>query len=132
MKEIKHNGVLYAVCDNFTDLREGAKWYGDVDCNLQAARMFYNTNHEFKPHAHIFRERVVCFTQEAIVLIQGHLVCTVYDKDDKIIEAFHLLPKGIAIFYTGGHNLKVMEENTVFYEIKHGKFATVDADKRLL
>ena len=132
MKEIRQKGILYAIYDRIGETREGSNWYGSVDADIQAAKVFCNCERKFKPHAHIFRERVVCFTQEVVIVIKGGLKVTIYNKDDQVIEAFHLLAGDIAILYTGGHAIDVLEDNTIFYEVKHGQFVTVDEDKRFI
>ena len=46
-----------------------------------------------------------------------------------IIHTSKLKKGDVAILYRGGHSFKVIEENTVFYEIKNGPYIGSKFDK---
>lgn len=134
MRKIKSkDGELLAVFDHLPwEHSEGTEWYGNPEFDLQVARMSYGSGKTFKPHTHLKRERVIRYTQECMVVVRGVLACNVFDKDDLFIGSEILRAGDIGVFYAGGHGYAVLGDKTVFYEIKHGQFTTVEADKRFL
>jgi hypothetical protein len=94
--------------------------------------MSFGLGKTFKPHAHLQRVRKITQTQEAMVVISGALKCDIYDWGDKKVDWFILKPGDLGLFFDGGHGCTVEEDNTVFYEIKHGPFVSVEKDKRFL
>lgn len=94
--------------------------------------MSFGSGKSFKPHAHIPRDRHIPQTQEAMVVISGALKCNIYDYQDTKVDWFILRAGDLGLFFDGGHGYEVVEDGTVFYEIKHGPFISVDKDKRFL
>ena len=83
---------------------------------------------KFKPHKHRFLERTTTRTQECWIIIQGKIKATYYDIDDKIITEKILEPGDCSITYNGAHNIDILEDNTLMYEIKNGPYMGNDRD----
>ena len=69
-------------------------------------------------------------TQEVWVALKGKLKSTLYDFDDKLLEEIILEGGDCIAFFRGGHELKVLEDNTYFYEIKNGPYHGISQDKK--
>ena len=87
---------------------------------------------EVSAHKHNRLDRKITSTQEAWILLKGKILSKFYDLDDSFLHE-ETLEKGdcIAIF-RGGHELKVLEDDTIFYEIKNGPYFGVEKDKSQL
>tara|TARA_Y100000591_G_C21854004_1_gene713681 strand:+ start:9060 stop:9473 length:414 start_codon:yes stop_codon:yes gene_type:complete len=95
---------------------------------LQVSTLNINTTKKFKPHKHRFLERTTTRTQECWIIIQGKIKATYYDIDDKIITEKILEPGDCSITYNGAHNIDILEDNTLMYEIKNGPYMGNDRD----
>lgn len=80
-------------------------------------------------HKHLPIKRTIIGTQEAWVIIEGKVLATIYDKDDSELTTVELLSGSCMIFFDGGHSLRVLENNTLFYEFKNGPYYGYDTDK---
>ena len=129
MKKVSSKGKIYAIYDHIGNLKEETVWYSRDDDFLQAAKMGYDKDKEFKTHIHIPRPREIPKTQEAIVVVSGCLEASIYDYDKELISRFLLYNGSIGVFFHGFHGYRVMCDNTIFYEIKHGQFVGVKEDK---
>ena len=68
-------------------------------------------------------------TQEVWVVLKGKLRSSLYDFDDKLLKEIILKAGDCIAFFRGGHELKVLEDNTYFYEIKNGPYNGISQDK---
>jgi cupin fold WbuC family metalloprotein len=134
MEIIKSNDIMpYAIHIKVEDLKkEKSQWFTENEWGLQVAGCSYNKGKEFAAHKHIFRERVYEYTQEAVIVIQGELLVTIYNREKELISAFHLKAGDMGLFLQGGHGYKVLEDNTIYYELKNGPFTTKEEDKDLI
>jgi len=132
VKVIKSDNKVYAIYDHIGNLKNEAVWYGEEKDFLQASKMAYDMDKLFRVHRHKIRPREIPKTQEAIVVISGCLEATVYDNDKKMLGSFLLYDGSMGLFLDGFHGFKVMCDDTTFYEIKHGTFVGVEADKEFL
>lgn len=132
MKKISSNGKVYALYDHIGKPNQETVWYTQDDDYLQVAKMGYNMDKEFEPHIHIPRPREIPKTQEAMVVVSGCLEATIYDYDKRNLGNFLMYGGSIGIFLHGFHGYRVMSDDTIFYEIKHGQFVSVKEDKAYL
>jgi len=147
MTEIRCEGQLYAVHDTIESIesakstveipitgnQENTSWYGDSREAIQASRMCYNKNKAFKAHKHILRPRLNNYTQECLIIYKGLIQVNIYSAGAaNLKEHLHTLTAkagDIIILYRGYHDLKVLEDNSIFFEIKNGEFTNVEEDK---
>lgn len=80
-------------------------------------------------HKHLPVERVTNITQEAWIVFKGKIEGTFYDLNSEVLEVITLTDGDCAILFRGGHKLAVLEEDTIFYELKTGPYYGKIADK---
>ena len=80
-------------------------------------------------HKHLPIQRETNITQEAWIVYKGAIQGSFYDLDNQLIEDIVLVDGDAAILFRGGHKLFVIEENTIFYELKTGPYYGKVADK---
>ena len=55
-------------------------------------------------------------------LLSKYLNSTFYDLDDSVIYETELRKGDVIVLFRGGHSLEVLEENTIFYEMKNNSW----------
>lgn len=99
---------------------------------LQVSGRILKKGFSIKAHKHNFLERNTTSTQEAWVVLKGKIKSKFYDLDEKFIHE-EILEKGdCVVFFRGGHELEVLDDDAIFYEIKNGPYFGVDKDKSQL
>lgn len=83
----------------------------------------------YPPHKHTWKEGGKTITQEAWVVVKGKMKGEYYDTDGTLLEEAILEPGDCSVTFYGGHALKILEEGTVFYEIKTGPYLGKEYDK---
>ena len=96
---------------------------------LQVACFLMNKNDTFKPHKHIKQVRTTDITQESWIVIKGAVKVILYDLDDKIIKDEILKSGDCLITFRGGHNLIILEDDTIVYEYKTGPYQGPEKDR---
>jgi len=142
MAEIIHEGQVYAIHDTINSIeprfpmvsenQEGSKWYGEDREAMQASRMCYNKHKIFRAHTHILRPRLNNYTQECFIIHKGVIKLDIYSQDKELLANIVAREGDIVILYRGYHAVEVLEDDSIFYEIKNGPFTTVDEDKTYL
>ncbi|MSS74269.1 hypothetical protein EXS72_01375 [Candidatus Pacearchaeota archaeon] len=103
------------------------------ECLQAAAGVKFVKGHTFSgAHKHLPNKRTTYKTQEAFILVSGSVELTLYDLDHKEIAKEILNSGDCYIYLDGGHALKVLSENTSFYEIKNGPYLGRDKDKQFI
>tara|TARA_B100000902_G_scaffold59643_1_gene66737 strand:- start:19367 stop:19783 length:417 start_codon:yes stop_codon:yes gene_type:complete len=115
------NGNLLAIIIN-SNLEEGKKkFHTSNDLNFQIGTFNLNENDTLERHIHHKNIRTVEYTSEALVILEGKLIVSIFDEKKSFISS-HTLTKGhVALFLIGGHSFKI-DEDTKFIEIKQGPF----------
>lgn len=120
--------ILHAILRR-EDIKEGKIELSDPKEFLQIMALKENKGKEYYPHKHAWKDGEKTITQEAWIVIQGKLKGTYYDiNGEKLLEEI-LNPGDCSITFQGGHSLTVIEENTIFYEIKTGPYKGKEYDK---
>lgn len=97
---------------------------------LQIMALNEERGKEYYPHKHLLKkgdEHTI--TQESWIVIKGKLKGTFYDLNGELLDEEILAPGDCSITFQGGHSLLVLEENTIFYEIKSGPYRGKEYDK---
>jgi hypothetical protein len=103
------------------------------DCEfLQLAAMRLPVGKKFRPHKHVYCEKISTIAQESWVVITGKVKAFFYDVDDKIIAEEVLGPGDCSITLRGGHTYEILEDNTLVYEYKTGPYLGPDKDKEFI
>ena len=87
---------------------------------IQCATLRMEKGKTFPPHKHIEKKRTYekQKAQESWVIIKGRVKCKFYDIDDKLIAEPILGPGDASFTLHGGHTYEILEEDTVFMNIK--------------
>lgn len=128
MKRIERDGKLYAIYDSFSALERGVKWYGQNSDGIQVASMFYDRGKVVKPHLHKFRPRSSDYTQECVIVIKGKMEFSFYDQGKVFLDKVILNSGDLIVGFQGYHGMEVLEDGTIYFEIKNGPFTGLDKE----
>ena len=98
---------------------------------MQSATLKLEKNKTFQAHKHIEKTRTFNnhIAQESWVVIKGSVEVYFYDLDDSLIETYILNPGDASFTFYGGHNYRILEEDTIIYEYKTGPYEGQKIDK---
>ena len=99
---------------------------------LQLAVLKMNKGRTFMPHKHIIKEKITDIAQESWIVFRGAVECIFYDLDDTIITKEIIRAGDISMTFRGGHNYRIIEDNTIVYEYKTGPYLGVEFDKKFI
>jgi len=130
MQRIEHNGLLLAIIVNEAEFKGGMEFYGSEDAPLQFGSCVYNQGKVLQPHIHKVRGRALYHkTLECLYIIRGEILATFYSLSKKPINERVLKSGDCVMLYDGGHGFEVLENDTVFIEVKNGAYVSVEDDK---
>lgn len=130
MQRIEHNGLLLAIVINEAEFKNGMEFYGSENSPLQFGSCRYEKGVVLQPHIHKIRERIPYHkTLECLYIRQGSILATFYSLDKEPINERVLKSGDWVMLYDGGHGFEVLEDGTVFVEVKNGAFISVEEDK---
>ncbi len=132
MKEIIYKDKLYGVVHRAEVWKEELDFLSRDSDFVQVGTWWYNSGRILKAHKHIENVRVISFTQECIIVMNGKVQVDLYDTENAKFEEFILSKGDLAVLLCGGHGYKILEDNTKVVEVKGGQFISVDKDKELL
>ena len=96
---------------------------------LQVSARKFEKEITVAPHKHILNKRKIDRTQEAWIIVSGKVEFELFDVDDKLLTKSTLCSGDCLVLYKGGHSLRVIEKNTIMYEIKNGPYQGIENDK---
>jgi hypothetical protein len=96
---------------------------------LQVCGRKMNKDMFVSPHRHLEIIRNTNITQEAWILLKGRVEAKFYDLDNSYLCTRTINAGDVVVFYRGGHGLKVLEDDTLFYEFKNGPYHGIESDK---
>tara|TARA_B100000945_G_C20401721_1_gene607717 strand:+ start:1546 stop:1941 length:396 start_codon:yes stop_codon:yes gene_type:complete len=82
-----------------------------------------------QPHYHLSCNKIIYQNQEVWMVYKGKIEVSLYDLSNKKIKQTILCDGDILITLKGAHSLKVLEENTIIYEIKTGPYLGPEKDR---
>jgi hypothetical protein len=85
-----------------------------------------------KAHRHPLKKKFSENPIEAWMVFSGTIAATIFENDGTEVYKIELKPFDLAIFYSGGHALEVIEGPSTMLEIKTGPYEGVENDKVLL
>ena len=128
-------GVLTHIICRKTDVLRVPDKRADLvpeDQFLQVASLRLSLGDTFEAHKHIPNERTIGTTQEAWIVIDGHVCAYLYDLDGKLLQEVMLVPGDCLITLRGGHNYKATTDEVLVYEFKSGPYLGRERDKVVL
>lgn len=132
MRKIEKNGKLYAIYEGLDSVGKGFNWHSKDTDAMQVASMSHDKGKVVKPHLHKIRPRSVEHTQECVVLVKGKIGFSFYDHNKDFLDKVILNPGDAVTIFSGYHGMEVLEDNSVYYEIKNGPFTGNEVDKEFL
>lgn len=111
------------------DWKQGLDFLTDDDKYLQVGTWYYPKGKKLDRHHHNIVERKSDITQECVVVMEGSMIVGVYDKNKKFVTSFTMFEGDFAVFFAGGHEYEILENDTRVLETKNGPFVGVDLDK---
>ena len=121
----------------FTMIKQNEISYGRKNLTpdkqfLQAGAKKTKAGEFFKPHKHLPCNKEVLITQEAWIILNGKAQGYFYDLNDEYLCSVELESGDCVIIYSGGHSLKILEDETILYEFKNGPYQGADKDKEFI
>jgi hypothetical protein len=80
-------------------------------------------------HFHNELDRINTITQEVFFVVQGKVKTSMYNKEFELVDELILHKGDILIFFEGGHDFTILEDDTIVYEVKNGPYLGADKDK---
>ena len=127
--KIKPEKILHIVVRK-DDFQQGRQDIIDESQFIQCSMLQMDSGKTFKPHKHIWKERKRnVIAQESWVIIRGSVEAILYDLDDTILEQVVLNEGDASFTLEGGHNYRILEQDTLVYEYKTGPYEGQENDK---
>ena len=82
-----------------------------------------------KAHRHPAKKNFSENPIEAWMVFSGSISAKIFENDGTEVDKVKLKPFDLAIFYSGGHSLEVLEGPATMLEIKTGPYEGVENDK---
>ena len=99
---------------------------------LQLALLNFSKGKTFKPHKHIIKEKLTDIAQESWFVYKGSVECIFYYLDDSILTREKIIEGQVSMTFRGGHNYKILEDNTLVLEYKTGHYLGIENDKKFI
>ena len=96
---------------------------------IQAGTWWYDKDKVLDRHHHNLLKRTSTITCECIFVVQGSMLVDLYDENNIFLSDFKMHSGDTAVFLSGGHGYKILEDNTKILETKNGPFFGVELDK---
>lgn len=132
MKQIfcKKNGLLLCSMIQKKDIVEQRTSLSSENDLLQVAVKKLNCGNITSAHKHKLKERITTGTQETWIVLQGKIKANIFNTEDTFIQSIDLIEGDIIVFFSGGHELITLENDTLFCEIKNGPYYGINEDKQ--
>lgn len=125
--------ILLHIVYRKNDMQKGRFDIVDPDNFIQCSALNLDEGKTFKPHRHIWKKRnESIIAQESWIVIQGKVKCIFYDIDNKVISEKILESGDCSFTLEGGHNYLILENDTLVYEYKTGKYEGQKLDKEFI
>lgn len=121
-------GLLHIVCRK-KDISGERDYLTDDNQLMQVCVKKLESGQIFKPHSHIYNERVTTETQEAWVIISGSVKVDYYDTNNELLCSKTLSAGDCSVTLKGGHGMVILEDDTMMYEFKNGPYFGQERDK---
>ncbi len=119
-----------ALIINKRDFPAGMEFWGSETLPLQFGSCIYQKGKVLLPHIHKVRPRIPEHkTLEFLYIIRGSMEATFYSPIKELVSVIKLVEGDCVMLYDGGHGFKVLEDDTVFIEVKNGPYVSVEVDK---
>tara|TARA_B100001059_G_scaffold55607_1_gene50415 strand:+ start:947 stop:1357 length:411 start_codon:yes stop_codon:yes gene_type:complete len=124
--------VLLHLTSGVTNLKSERTDISPEEEYLQLALLKLKKGKTFRPHKHIIKEKITDIAQESWFVYRGSVECIFYDLDDSIISKEIIKEGELSITFRGGHNYRILEEDTIVLEYKTGPYLGIENDKKFI
>ena len=122
MKEIKdNNNNILALFLSANENKKEKNFYTSNDYELQLASFRLEKGQEILRHYHPQQKREILNTSESLILFEGKLEISIYDKDNKFLTSETMMAGDVCLLISGGHSIDVIEDSN-FIEVKQGPY----------
>ena len=119
---ITDEGVILAtIIKGNDDIKTKKIFYTNNQAEFQVASFNLDKDEVIDRHYHPSQIRTVSKTSEVIIVQEGSIILTLYNKGLEKVDDVILNRGDIAILIDGGHELK-MESDCKFIEVKQGPY----------
>lgn len=132
MPTISHNGQRLAIHIPQREQGEGLQFFSDDGDFVQVGTWGYNRGRRLAAHVHNQVPRQFSHTQEAIYVITGRVLSTIYTHEGIEVDQVTLEAGDILVLLTGGHGYEILEDGTRVLEVKNGPYPGAEVDRRRL
>jgi len=130
MRDIKYGDILVASIGNILEIARGKSFSPNPLDPLQYGLFNLRKGEILQRHIHKVRERLTPHkTLEFLYIVSGELEVTFYTLEKLEFDKYILEEGGFVMLYDGGHGFRVLQDNTVFIEVKNGQYKSVELDK---
>jgi len=103
-------------------------FFTDVYAEMQIASFDLSKNTVIQNHIHLDQNRNIRTTSEVIIVFDGLIEVSIYDKNLNLITIETISAGEVVVLFEGGHGINVLED-TKFIEVKQGPYL-MDKDKK--
>jgi len=121
-KIVGNDGELLGIVDSLHTCVDPLEFITDPKQDIQVAKFLRQTGDNLKPHAHLYRPRVISQTQEVLFVFRGLLKLVVYGNDRRVVHQQHLRPGDFYTYLAGGVGYEVIQGPAAMLEVKAGSY----------
>ena len=116
-----HDDNLIALVIDINDSKESKNFYTDESNDIQFGVFNLPENEAIEKHYHPDQERLIKTTSEVLIILEGTVVVSLFDKKLEFLKEITLGSGFVLITFDGGHGLKVLKD-TKLLEVKQGPY----------
>jgi len=130
IEEIYEEEMLLArVLRKNSNFPPGLSFLSDEGDPIQVGVWNHSVGTILQPHIHNIYEKVTNRTCEVLIVSTGSIHVDIYGYSESLVTEFTLSSGDILICLAGGHGYKILEEETVVFEIKNGPYPGPEIDR---
>tara|TARA_B100000945_G_C20386907_1_gene600210 strand:+ start:101 stop:493 length:393 start_codon:yes stop_codon:yes gene_type:complete len=121
MKIEDKNGEILAFFIDGEDISSGKNFITNDESEFQVASFLLDEQEIIEKHIHPNQEREILNTSEVLILLEGEIEVTIYDKDLNFVTSRTIVSGDTVALMSGGHGLEIKEKSK-FIEVKQGPY----------
>lgn len=126
---IYDSDFLIATLRRSMDWKPGLDFITEDEDYLQVGTWNYDKGRILERHEHNYAPRKSMITQECVYVVSGSMEVNFYSRKRNFLCSEILIAGDYAVIFGGGHEYKILEDNTKVLETKNGPFLGVEIDK---
>ena len=118
---IKYNNNEITFFIDGEDISSGKNFITNDESEFQVASFLLDEQEIIEKHIHPNQERKILNTSEVLILLEGEIEVTIYDKDLNFVTSRTIVSGDTVALMSGGHGLEIKEKSK-FIEVKQGPY----------